>query len=206
MRVGLFGGSFDPVHYGHLLLAEACREQCDLDEIWFLPAAVPPHKQGSSLSSGEARAEMLELAVAGNTGFLVSRFELDRGGVSYTVDTLRHFSEETPEAELFFLMGADMLHDLPNWREAETVCRLAVPIVAQRPGEDAVDYGGLAPVASAERIARFRDFQIDMPQIDLSSSEIRQRVAEGLSIRYRTPRAVQKYIQTHGLYVAAASE
>jgi nicotinate-nucleotide adenylyltransferase len=200
MRVGLFGGSFDPVHYGHLLLAEACREQCDLDEIWFLPAAVPPHKQDTDLSSGEARAEMLELAVAGNHGFLVSRYELDRGGVSYTVDTLRHFRDETPEAQLFFLMGADMLHDLPNWREAASVCKMAVPIVARRPGNGPLDYDCLAPVATKERIAEFRDFQIDMPQIELSSSEIRQRVAESLSIRYRTPRAVQKYIQTHQLY------
>ncbi|MHB8899102.1 MAG: nicotinate-nucleotide adenylyltransferase [Thermoguttaceae bacterium] len=201
MRVGLFGGTFDPIHYGHLLLADAAREQCDLDEIWFVPAAVPPHKQDAEVASGEARAEMIELAVAGNPGMLVSRFELQRGGVSYTVDTLRHFRGETPDAELFFLMGADMLHDLPNWREADMVCRLAIPIVADRPGSGQLDYRCLAAIATAERIALFRDFQIEMPQIDLSSSEIRLRVAQGRSIRYRTPRAVQKYIEVHGLYL-----
>jgi nicotinate-nucleotide adenylyltransferase len=153
------------------------------------------------LAPGEARAEMIELAVAGNPGFLVSRFELDRGGVSYTIDTLRHFCGETPDAELFFLMGADMLQDLPNWREAEEVCRLAVPIVAERPGNGPLDYGCLKTIAPAERIAVFREYQIEMPQIELRSTEIRQRVAEGRSIRYRTPRAVQKYIETHGLYV-----
>ncbi len=200
MRVGLFGGTFDPIHYGHLLLADVAREQCDLDEIWFVPAAVPPHKQDADVAPGEGRAEMIELAVAGNPGMLVSRFELERGGVSYTIDTLRYFRGETPDAELFFLMGADMLHDLPNWREVEEVCRLAIPIVAERPGHGPLDYQCLASIASAERIALFREFQIEMPQIDLSSTEIRQRVAEGRSIRYRTPRAVQKYIETHGLY------
>lgn len=200
MRVGLFGGTFDPVHYGHLLLADVAREQCDLDEIWFVPAALPPHKQDSTLAAGEARAEMIELAVAGNPGMLVSRYELDRGGVSYTVDTLRHFAEETPDAELFFLMGADMLHDLPNWREAHEVCRLAIPIVAERPGSGPLDHDCLKPIASAERIETFREYQIEIPQIDLSSTDIRQRVKEERSIRYRTPRAVQKYIEAHGLY------
>ena len=89
MRLGIFGGSFDPVHYGHLLLAESCREQCRLDQVWFLPAAVPPHKQGKVLAAGKARVEMLELAIAGNEHFAVSTIELDRAGVSYTVETLR---------------------------------------------------------------------------------------------------------------------
>ena len=201
MRVGLFGGTFDPVHYGHLLLAETCREQCDLDEVWFLPADVPPHKQDAVVSSGPARAEMIELAVAGNPGILVSRYELEHGGVNYTVDTLRHFRDETPEAELFFLMGADMFNDLPNWRNAEEVCRLAVPIVAQRAGADPPDYDCLRSIATPERISEFLNYQVEMPQIELSSTEIRNRVAEGRSIRYRTPRAVQKYIETHGLYL-----
>jgi nicotinate-nucleotide adenylyltransferase len=201
MRVGLFGGTFDPIHYGHLLLAEVCREQCDLDEVWFLPADVPPHKQGEMVSSGQARAEMIELAVAGNAGLLVSRHELEHGGVNYTVDTLRHFRDETPEAELFFLMGADMFNDLPNWRNAEEVCRLAVPIVAQRAGVSPPDYDCLQSIATPERISELLSYQVEMPQIEFSSTEIRNRVAEGRSIRYRTPRAVQKYIETHGLYL-----
>ena len=109
MRLGIFGGTFDPVHYGHLLLAECCREQCRLDAVWFLPAAVPPHKQDRELTPAAQRIEMLELAIAGNPAFSVCRYETDRGGVNYTVDTLAHFHEEDPSRELFFLLGADML-------------------------------------------------------------------------------------------------
>ena len=118
MRLGMFGGTFDPVHYGHLLLAECCREQCRLDAVWFLPAAVPPHKQDRELTPAGRRIEMLELAIAGNPAFSVCRYETDRGGVNYTVDTLTHFRDEDPGRELFFLLGADMLLDLPHWRNA----------------------------------------------------------------------------------------
>ncbi len=117
MRLGIFGGTFDPVHYGHLLLAECCREQCRLDAVWFLPAATPPHKLGEELSPARQRIEMLELAIAGNPAFSVCRHEADCGGVNFTIDTLAHLHEEDPNRELFFLMGADMLADLPNWRE-----------------------------------------------------------------------------------------
>ncbi len=200
MRLGLFGGSFDPVHYGHLLLAECCREQCRLERVCFLPAAVPPHKQDRTLTPPEARIEMLELAVAGHQAFAVDRYEVDQGGVSYTVDTLRHFCRQDPEGELFLLMGSDMLYDLPQWREGDQICRLAIPVVASRPGAGAPDFACLAELASPERIELFAQHQVDMPQIDLSSREIRRRVAAGLSIRYQTPRAVEKYIETHGLY------
>jgi len=200
MRLGLFGGSFDPVHYGHLLLAEYCREQCRLGEVWFLPAAVPPHKQGRELTPAKARIEMLELAIAGHEAFAVNRYEVERGGVSYTVDTLRHFRDEDPRRELFFLLGVDMLHDLPHWREAEQICQLATPVVVCRPPAVEPDFDSLAGLASPHEIDRIRRHQVDMPQIDVSSTEIRRRVAEGLSIRYQTPRAVEKYIETHGLY------
>jgi len=200
MRLGLFGGSFDPVHYGHLLLAECCREQCRLDEVWFVPAAVPPHKQDRRLSPAEARVEMLELAIAGHEAFSVNRYEVDRGGVSYTVDTLRHVRGEYPEGEPFLLMGADMLHDLPHWREADQICRLAIPAVVSRPGPGRPNFELLAGFTPPERIAMARQHEVDMPQIELSSKEIRHRVADGLSIRYQTPRAVEKYIETHQLY------
>ena len=200
MRLGLFGGSFDPVHYGHLLLAECCREQCRLDRVWFLPAAVPPHKQGRQLTPAAVRIEMLQLAIAGHEAFAVDRYEVDRGGVSYTVDTLRHFRGGDPDGELFLLMGADMLHDLPQWREADKICQLAIPVVVRRPGVGELDFGCLAGLASPERIELARRHQVDMPQIGLSSTDIRRRVAEGLSIRYHSPRAVEKYIETHQLY------
>lgn len=200
MRLGLFGGSFDPVHYGHLLLAECCREQRRLDRVLFLPAAVPPHKQAQELTPAQTRIDMLELAIAGHEPFAVSRYEIERGGVSYTVDTLRHFRQEDPDGELFFLLGADMLHDLPHWREAAEVCQLAIPIVVRRAGFEEPDFGCLADLAAPARIELFRQHRVDMPEIQLSSSEIRRRVAAGESIRYRTPRAVERLIQTQGVY------
>jgi nicotinate-nucleotide adenylyltransferase len=202
MRLGLFGGTFDPVHYGHLLLAECCREQCRLDAVWFLPAAVPPHKRDRPLTPAAARVEMLELAVAGHPAFAVSRYEADRGGVNYTVDTLAHFHGQDPDGELFFLLGADMLHDLPEWREPARVCQLATAIVVRRSGAEPVDFGCLSQVVPAETIDRMRRHQVEMPEIGISGTEIRRRVGQRLSIRYRTPRAVEMYIHTHGLYGA----
>ncbi|OHB70619.1 MAG: nicotinate (nicotinamide) nucleotide adenylyltransferase [Planctomycetes bacterium RBG_13_63_9] len=203
MRLGLFGGTFDPVHYGHLLLAECCREECRLDEVRFLPAAVPPHKRSRELTPAKMRIEMLQLAVAGHSGFSVSRYEADRGGVNYTADTLAHVRQQDPAVELFFLLGADMLNDLPNWRRPDDVCRLATPIVVRRSGTEEPDFDCLARVASPQRIAQFRRHQVKMPDIGISSSEIRRRMAAGLSIRYRTPRAVEEYVRTHGLYAPA---
>jgi nicotinate-nucleotide adenylyltransferase len=200
MRLGLFGGSFDPVHYGHLLLAECCREQARLDEVWFVPAAVPPHKQQKEPAPDAARVEMLELAIGGHEAFRVSRIEIERGGVSYTVDTLREVKRVRPGDELFFLMGGDSIRDLPTWKEPEAICQLALPLVVRRPNSPEPDFAALAKVVSSERIEAIRRQQVDMPQVDLSSREIRQRVAERKSIRYRTPRAVEKYIETHGLY------
>ena len=200
MRLGIFGGTFDPVHYGHLLLAECCREQCRLDAVWFLPAAVPPHKQQRELSPAEARIDMLELALAGNEAFSVCRRETARGGVSYTVDTLEQFRGEEPGRELFFLLGADMFHDLPRWRHPERICELAVPVAVRRSGEPALSFEVFSGVVAAERIEAMRAQQVEMPEIGISASDIRRRVAAGRSIRYLVPRAVEKYIETHGLY------
>ena len=200
MRLGIFGGSFDPVHCGHLLLAECCREQCRLDAVWFLPAAVPPHKQECERAPVAQRVEMLELAVAGNPAFSVCRYEADRGGVNYTVDTLSHFRQEDPARELFFLMGADMLHDLPNWREAARVCELAVPVVVHRPGFGQIDFGHLGKIASPERIELFRQHLVEMPEMGISATDLRRRVSEGRSIRYRVPHAVAVYIEAHRIY------
>ncbi len=200
MRLGILGGTFDPIHYGHLLLAECCREQCRLDEVWFLPTATPPHKQDRQPTAAEHRVEMLELATAGNPAFSVCRHEIERGGVHYSVDTLAHFHTEDPSRELFFLMGADMLLDLPRWRNASRVCELAVPVAACRPGAGPIDFECLRGIASAERIEVIRCHRVEMPQIDISAGDLRRRVSLGQSIRYRVPPAVEKYIETHGLY------
>ena len=200
MRLGIFGGTFDPVHYGHLLLAECCREQCRLDEVWFLPAAVPPHKQGQDRTPAAMRIEMLELAIAGHPDFSVCSYETDRGGVNFTHETLAHFRQEAPERELFFLLGADMLYDLPAWREPARVCELALPVVVRRPGTEALDFDCLASITSPGRIEEIRRHQVEMPEIGISGREIRRRVAAGKSIRFQTPRAVEKFIETHRLY------
>jgi len=200
VRLGIFGGTFDPVHYGHLLLAETCREQAALDEVWFLPTAVPPHKQGRELTPVERRVEMLELAVAGHEAFSVCRYEAERGGVNYTAETLAHFRDEDPRRELFFLMGADMLADLPTWHEPERVCELATLVVVRRPGAVPIDFERLRLIGGEESAERARRHQVEMPEIGLSGTEIRRRVAAGQSIRYHTPRAVEKYIEAEGLY------
>jgi nicotinate-nucleotide adenylyltransferase len=200
MRLGLFGGTFDPVHHGHLLLAECCREQCRLEAVWFLPAATAPHKRDREPTPVAERIEMLELATAGNRAFSVCRYEADRGGVNFTVDTLAQFHAEDPSRELFFLLGADMLLDLPHWREAARVCELAIPVAVRRPGAGAIDFDCLGGIAGAERIDVIRRHQVEMPEIGISSTDIRRRVEAGQSIRYRVPRAVEKYIETQGLY------
>jgi len=200
MRLGIYGGTFDPVHYGHLLLAESAREQLRLDEVWFMPAAVPPHKRERELTAAKQRVEMLELAIAGNPAFRLSKLELDRGGVSYTVDTLRTVKSQQPEAELFLLMGADSLRDLVTWREPAEICRLATPAVVRRGGQPALDFSVLAGIVSAERLREIAATEVDISAVDFSSSDLRERAATGRSLRYRTPRAVEMYIQAQKLY------
>ncbi len=199
MRLGLFGGTFDPVHYGHLLLAECCREQCRLDQVWFVPCGHPPHKR-HELTSGPARIEMLQLAISGYEPFVVCPLEIERTGTSFTVDTLAEIHRTQPEAELFFLMGGDSLHDLPGWREPARILELATLVVVRRPQSPSPDFSILAPLVPAGQWADRRDLVVDMPQINISSSLLRERVATGQGIRYRTPRAVEKYIETNGLY------
>jgi len=199
-KLGILGGSFDPIHYGHLLLAETCREQCGLDRVLIVPAAVPPHKQLQAMTSARDRIEMVNLAIGGHEHLAVSTIEIDRGGVSYTVDTLAALAEQQPGCSLFFLMGADSLKDLPTWREPQRLCELAVPLVVRRAGSPEPDFSVIRHLLTAERLEEIREHQVEMPIIELSSTDIRQRVARGQSIRFRTPRAVEKFTETHGLY------
>lgn len=205
MRLGLYGGSFDPVHYGHLLLAECARETLALDEVWLLPAAVPPHKQMRELASAKHRLAMLDLALGGHEQIKSSRVEIDRGGVSYTVETLTAIHEQQPGTTLFFLMGADSLNDLPTWREPARICDLATIAVVRRGGAPEPDFSILNNLISSERLAQIRAAQVQMPLIELSSTDLRHRAATGHSLRYRTPRAVEKYIETNNLYVATST-
>jgi nicotinate-nucleotide adenylyltransferase len=198
MRLGIFGGTFDPVHYGHLLLAEQCREQCRLDQVWFLPAGVPPHKLELTIAAGKARAEMLELAIAGHDGFRVDRRELDRADPCYTVDTLAALQAEDSTREFVFLLGADSLADFPTWREPRRIVELARLTVVNRGGGPLPDLGPLHPILGAALESRIAF--VTIPGVDISSSDIRRRVRDGKSIRYMTPRAVECYIEAHKLY------
>ena len=187
MRLGLFGGSFDPVHNGHLALAACCAEQALLDEVWFVPSAVQPFKQQGPVAGDADRCAMLRLAIADRPGLVLSTLEIDRGGVSYTVDTLREIHRQRPDDDLFFLMGADTLRDLPGWREPEEVARLATPLVVQRPGEP-------------EALTEVTHLRVDMPPTDVSSSAIRERLARGEGVEGLVPAEVAAYIAEHGLY------
>lgn len=200
MRLGILGGSFDPVHYAHLLMAESCREGCQLDEVWFLPAAVAPHKQDRGVSDAQHRVEMLKLAIGGHPAFRVSELELQRGGVSYTVETLRQIHQQQPADDLFFIMGADSLRDLPTWRQPAEICEMATPLIVARPDWPTPDYLPLTKLVGEQRTVQIRQHQVEMPLMQLSSSNIRQRVADQRSIRFRLPRAVEKYIESHRLY------
>jgi len=200
MRLGIFGGTFDPVHNGHLLLAEYCREQGKLDQVWFLPAFAPPHKLEYQLTASEHRIEMLRLAIGGHSDFLVSTIEIERGGVSFTVDTVQAIAQQYPDADLFLLMGADSLWDLPTWRKPSRICQLAIPLVVGRPNCSTLDLNLLRPFVDESRWKKMQDCFVEMPEMDISSRDIRGRVSRQQSIRYQTPRAVEKYIETNGLY------
>lgn len=200
MKLGLYGGTFDPVHYGHLLLAERCREALGLDEVRFVPAGDPPHKDRSDLTPGTARAEMLEFATAGHPRLTVDRRELQRPGPHYTFETLAEVHNEFPDAELYFLMGADSLADLPQWREPGRIAELAT-IVAVNRGDRPLPERSSLVLTLGEAIAS-RVVFVTMPGIDLSSTELRRRAAAEKSLRYTMPPAVEAYIRDRMLYRA----
>ncbi len=198
MRIGVFGGTFDPVHLGHLLLAEACREQGRLDRVIFIPAGLPPHKQGRELSPGNARAEMLEFAIAGHPEFSVDRSEIKRSGPSYTVETLRALRQEHPDDELFLLMGADSLAEFHLWKDPREIAALAGLIVVNRGPQPPPDLAALIPQVGESAVSRIQ--VVTMPGVDISASDIRQRAQQGRTLRYLVPRAVERYILENRLY------
>lgn len=204
MRIGVFGGSFDPVHLGHLVAAESCREQAALDRVVFVPAAVPPHKRDRALAPTEDRLAMLRLATGGHEAFEVSTLEIDRGGVSWTVDTLAALAAARPGADLRLILGPDALADLPTWREPERIVALAEPLAVERESLDDVAAlaadDRLAGLLGHERLARLVAGRVRMPAIGIRASGIRARVASGRSIRHLVPRAVEAYVRSHGLY------
>ena len=200
MRLGIFGGSFDPVHRGHLVLAESCRQQAQLDRVWFIPAAQQPFKPDGPRTNAVERLAMLELALADYPNFEISRIEIERGGTSYTVDTLTNIAALHPSAQLFLLMGADSLVDFPHWKNPQKICQLATPLVVNRAGEPSPNFVPLTEIVSAERLAEIQANQVEMPPMEISSSEIRQLIAEGGNWEEFVPVAVATYIRDHHLY------
>ncbi|MDO5554933.1 MAG: nicotinate-nucleotide adenylyltransferase [Planctomycetia bacterium] len=200
MRRAIFGGSFDPIHYGHLLLAETAREACALDEIIFVPAGLPPHKRAVERASGEHRFAMIQAAIANCPEFSVSRFEIEASCVSYTILTVRHLRKLMPQDDLFLLVGSETLADIAQWYEAEELCRRVEIIAAHRAGFPQPDLTRLTALAGREKTAAWSKLVVPMPEMAVSSTLIRQRVRQGKSIRFLTPHAVELYIQEHGLY------
>jgi len=186
--IGLFGGSFDPVHHGHLIVARVAAESLGLDELRFLPAREQPFKQGRHGAQAADRAVMLELAIAGSPGFAIERTELDRPGPSYTVDTLEALRSREPAASWTLLLGADAAAELGAWHRAGELPRMARIIVFGRPG---------APIPASPLIAG----SVAVPAVDISATEIRRRVRTGLPIRYWVPDAVAEYMVRHRLYL-----
>ncbi len=198
MRVGILGGVFNPPHLGHLICAQEALVQLELEKVVFMPAGQPPHRELEGDPGAETRLEMVELAAGDDARFAISRTELDRPGPSYTADTLRELREKATDDELFLILGGDQAAALPSWNEPETVLSLATVAVVERSNWSRNAIGiTIGRLPGAERIR-----YLDMPIIQISSSAIRRRAAEGKPIRYLVPDKVANYIGANGLYGA----
>lgn len=193
MRIGILGGTFDPIHAGHLIIAERVREEADLAEVWFMPAWHPPHKTGERVTDAALRMAMVQAAIAGNPHFRASGLEHELGGASYTVETAKALLDRHPEHRFFWIIGGDMVAHLPNFHRVEELVRMIGFIGVKRPGyEDA-----------AERLPaglRHAVTMVEAPLVDLSSTDIRRRLKSGRSVRYLLPEAVISLIREKGLY------
>jgi len=197
-RIGVLGGTFDPIHFGHLAIAEEARVCVPVDVVLLMPARVQPLRQQEKISSPEYRAAMLERAVLGNPGLALSRIEFERPGPSYTVDTMALLRERYPrDCEFFFIVGIDALAELPRWKEPERLLTLCRIVAFQRPGCD-MDPRNLFLKLP---LLRERLIVLEGPRLDISGTELRRRVRQGLPIRYLVPDAVAEYVQAHRLYL-----
>ena len=196
-RIGVIGGTFDPIHVGHLIIAQEALTRLGLDQIVFVPAGTPPHKLDHPITDPEHRLEMVRLAVAGNERFSVSRIDIDRSGPCYTVDTIRLLQDAwSGGTEIYFLIGADSLIDLPTWHRPDLLLRLCHVVALARPGYQ-VDMAALEHrlpgIGCSIQL-------IDAPTLDISATELRDRVRRGWSIRYLVPHDIESYIKRHCLY------
>jgi nicotinate-nucleotide adenylyltransferase len=194
--VGVMGGTFDPIHLGHLVAAEEARLRFGLERVVFMPAGEPPHKRDYEVTPAEHRYAMVALAVAGNPHFEASRLEIERPGPSYTVDTMRFFREQLgPRAGLYFITGADAMLEVLTWHQPEEIARLCEFIAVARPGYDTARLAGALRPEMWQRVR-----VLDIPGVAVSSSDLRARAARDEALRYLTPPAVAHYIAVHHLY------
>lgn len=191
MRLGIFGGTFNPPHLGHLIIAEAVRDQLRYDRILFVPSANPPNKIEVTVAPGKDRLAMTQLALQGNANFEISDIEAQRGGVSYTVETVKQLSKMYPGATLGLLIGADNFLEFQTWRSPEDILGYAELVVMTRPG-----FSDRQAQSKFEKLSTF----VNVPQIGISGTEIRRKVKMGRSIRYLVPQSVAEYIAHSGLY------
>jgi len=197
-RIGILGGTFNPIHLGHLLIAQDAMEQLVLDHVKFIPSATPPHKTTEALASERDRLQMIRLAIHGNNRFEVDDIEIQRGGTSYTVDTLMELRRCEPKASLFFIIGADSLAELHLWRQAQRIVHLCTFVTVPRPGFETRP--SIDPRLDSASRKRLRQHVLRGHACEIASREIRSRVASGRSIRYLVPDAVTEYIRRRRLY------
>ena len=197
-RLGIMGGTFDPIHYGHLVAAEMARGEFNLNKVLFIPTGTPPHKNRKDISNSELRYEMVERAIQDNPEFDSSALEIERKGLSYTVETLRILRRAWPDHELYFITGTDALREIFSWREAAEILTLTKFIGAARPGFEASDF--LLKVQQEHPEAQGRIHHLEVPALAISSTDIRARVRHGQPIRYLLPEPVRLFIQQQGLY------
>ena len=199
-KIGISGGTFNPIHLGHLIVAELVRDRFGLDKVLFVPSGMPPHKNLSNVAGAEHRFNMVQKAVAGNPWFSESRIEVERGGYTYTVDTLKNLKEiYRNNTSLYYIIGADVLNDLLTWKDYQEVFKICEFIVVLRPGNDAYGFKKQIQYLRDNYCAKIHF--IDTPLIDISSTEIRNSIKEGRSIKYLVPDAVEEYIKVNGLYI-----
>ncbi len=200
MKLGIMGGTFDPIHYGHLAAAEEARVQLKLGRVLFAPVKIPPHKPDEKISALEHRLAMVELAIASNPHFTLSRVDIDRSAPYYTIDTIAMLREEWKlgSDEIYFIMGLDSLTEILTWHRPERLLKLCLLAVMGRPGYEI----NLRSLEASLPGVSSRILLLDMPHLDISSSDLRLRVRRGLSIRYLLPEAVEDYIYAHHLYGA----
>lgn len=201
-RIGIYGGSFDPVHLGHLWIAEAAREQLLLDEVRWIPAATSPLKRGGPIASDDDRLQMVRLAISGNSHFTVDDRELKRGDVSFTVDTVAELQAEIAADKWFLIIGSDSLASFDRWHEPARLLSMVTLAVIQRGGDPPIDFSVVEPLeaSSMENRSTDRHQVVAMPVIEVSSTDLRNRIASGRSIRYQTPAPVEAMLRASGLY------